>query len=461
MSGEHPVEVLVIETPSLGDRSYVVTDGETGVVIDLQRDIDRVLAITEPAGIEISHVLETHIHNDYITGGHALAQRTGADYLVSAADNVSFDRTPVQDGDGFRSGSMRLRAIATPGHTFTHLAYVVETETGEAMGVFTGGSLLYGSTGRPDLLGAEHAATLARHQHASAHRLVHELPGATPLYPTHGFGSFCSARQAQGTASTLAQEQQTNFVLTMDEASYVSELLDGLDTYPAYYGRMAQANAEGPAEPDLRPLKDEASSELQRRIHAGEWVIDLRPRSDFAAGHLAGSINIGLDGNFISYLGWLLKPEESITLLADTAEAIAAAQRDLVRIGMGRPAAVATGHPEAWSGTAPLATLRTSTFADLSRARSESARAQVVLDVRRDGERRISAVAGSMHIPLHELLQRMDEVPTEQPVWVHCAAGYRAAIAASLMARAGRTVTAIDDVFESASVAGLFDHDSR
>src|ERR1700746_347082 len=188
-------EILPIETPGLGDRSYLVHDGSAALVIDPQRDTDRVTALAAAHGVRVTHVAETHIHNDYPTGGPALAAAAGAAYLVNAADPVAFHRTPVTDGDTVEvSGALAVRVLATPGHTFTHLSYVLESG-GQVSGVFTGGALLYGTTGRPDLLGPEHTGTLARAQYASAHRLA-RLPGTTPVFPTHGFGSFCSAGQS-------------------------------------------------------------------------------------------------------------------------------------------------------------------------------------------------------------------------------------------------------------------------
>src|ERR1700683_5395495 len=190
--GEAVVEIATIKTPSLGDRSYLVTDGEVALVVDPQRDINRVLALTAGRGVSVTHVFETHIHNDYLTGGLALARATGGAYHVNAADAVAFDRVAIADGDVVPVGtSMRVRVIATPGHTFTHLAYALE-DTGGAVAVFTGGSLLYGSAGRPDLLGAEHAPTLAAAQYASIRRLAAKLPDQTAVLPTHGFGSFCA-----------------------------------------------------------------------------------------------------------------------------------------------------------------------------------------------------------------------------------------------------------------------------
>ncbi len=164
------IDVEMIETSSLWDRSYLATDGEAAVVVDPQRDVDRLIALAGRLGVRIMHVLETHVHDDYVSGGLELARLTGAVYAVSAADEVGFDRAAVGDGDVLEvSAGMRLRVLATPGHTFHHLSYVLEGADG-VQGVFTGGSLLYGTTGRTDLLGAEHAETLARAQHTSARR---------------------------------------------------------------------------------------------------------------------------------------------------------------------------------------------------------------------------------------------------------------------------------------------------
>jgi hydroxyacylglutathione hydrolase len=197
------ITVIPLETPTLGDRSYLVHDGQVAFAVDPQRDIDRVLAVLDERGLGLTHVLESHIHNDYVTGGFALARRTGAAYLVNAEDTVSFQRIPVRDGEVVKIGPrMRVTAVATPGHTFTHLSYVLtDAGTGERMAVFSGGSLLYGATGRPDLLGPAHTGDLVRAQHASARRLARMLPDAAEVFPTHGFGSFCSATQSSAASS--------------------------------------------------------------------------------------------------------------------------------------------------------------------------------------------------------------------------------------------------------------------
>jgi hydroxyacylglutathione hydrolase len=446
------IEIIPIDTPALGDRSYLAHDGQRALVIDPQRDIDRVLALASSRGVTITHIFETHLHNDYVTGGLALAAATGAAYHINAADPVAFDRVPVRDGDLIEvSASLQVRVLATPGHTFTHLSYVLAA-AGQPPAVFTGGSLLYGSTGRPDLLGAAHAGALARAQYASANRLAAGLPGDTEVYPTHGFGSFCSATQAGGVSSTIGQELRLNPALTLGEQEYVETLLAGLDAYPAYYAHMGPANAAGPAGADLSAPGRADAAELRRRLGAGEWVVDLRTRTAFAAGHLAGTFSFPLDGSFATYLGWLIPWGTPLILLGETPQEVADAHRELVRIGIDRPAAAATGGPADWAGGQPLRSFPVADFTALAAARHH--RPVVVLDVRRNLEWAGSHIDGAVHIPLHDLLARLDDVPAGE-IWVHCRTGYRSSVAASILDAAGRTVVAVDDEFDRAAAAGL------
>ena len=448
------IEVISIDTPALGDRSYLATDGQVALVVDPQRDIDRVLAAAAIRGVRISHVFETHIHNDYVSGGLALARATGAAYHVNAADEVSFDRVPVADGDAVSVGeTMTVQVIATPGHTFSHLSYVLQDiSTGQPAAVFTGGSLLHGSTGRPDLLGPAHAATLAAAQHTSAHRLAGRLPDQTPVCPTHGFGSFCSATQTAGTESTIGQEKLANPVLRLAEDEYVAGLLAGLDAYPAYYAHMGPANTAGPDVAELVPPAIASAAGLASRIAAGEWVVDLRQRRAFAAGHVGGSFSFEYGTDFTTYLGWLIPWGAALTLLGDTPGQVAAAQRDLARIGIDQLAGAAAGGPAEWAGGQPLATFPVATFADLATVRHH--RPVTVLDVRRALEWAGGHLDGALHIPLHELPARIGEVPPGE-IWVHCQSGYRAVIAASLLQAAGRRAVAVDDGLARAAAAGL------
>ena len=451
--------IVPIDTPTLGDRSYLAHDGQLAVVIDPQRDIDRVLSLASDAGVRITDVFETHIHNDYVTGGLALAQVTGARYHVNAADEVAYDRSPISDGDVVEvSATMRVRAIATPGHTYTHLSYALESaeQAGaefEPVGVFTGGSLLFGATGRPDLLGHDHTHDLVHHQFASAHRLADELPEHTHVLPTHGFGSFCSAGSTgDTTASTIGAEKRQNPALTQDEERWVADTLAGLDAYPAYYVHMGPANSSGPTAPDLTAPEEADKDTLAARLAAGEWVVDLRTRTAFAAGHVIGTLNFGVDGEFATYLGWLIPWGTALTLLGDSPEQVAEAQRELVRIGIDHLAGAATGTPDQWTDN-PLGSFERAVFADLAQVRHH--RPVTVLDVRRASEFRDGHIDGAVNIPLHELLGRVDDVPAGE-VWVHCAGGYRASIAASVLAARGIPVVAVDDSFgDNAAGSGL------
>ncbi|MFG2390213.1 rhodanese-like domain-containing protein [Streptomyces lavendulae] len=446
--------VDTLEFEGLGNRSHLAGGSGAAVVVDPPRDIDQVIAAAARRGVRIAFVAETHVHNDYVSGGLELARVTGADYLVPAGAHVSFARTPVADGDTVRvDAGLTLRAIAPPGHTPHHTSYVL-TEDGRDVAAFTGGSLLIGSVGRPDLVEPRLTERLARAQHASAHRLADELDDAVPVLPTHGFGSFCSSSQATGDSSTIGRERRTNDALTKDADTFVAELLAGLDDVPAYYAHMGPANAAGPAPVDLTPPARADGEEIAARLAAGEWVVDLRSRVAFAEGHVAGSFNFEGRGRLATHLAWLIPWGRPVTLLAGTPGQIADAQRELARVGIDRPAAAATGDPAGWIRSGErLASFPRARFADLARLRGRGERV-VVLDVRRGSERTDGFVDGSLHIPLHELHRRIGEVP-DGTVWVHCAGGMRAAIAASLLDAAGRDVVAVDDGFDAAVEAGL------
>ncbi|MFC8176601.1 rhodanese-like domain-containing protein [Streptomyces sp. NPDC057325] len=446
--------VDTLEFEGLGNRSYLAGGAAAAVVVDPPRDIDRVIAAAARRGVRIAYVAETHVHNDYVTGGLELARVTGAHYLVPAAAHVSFARTPVADGDTVDvDEDLVLRAIATPGHTPHHTSYVLE-EDGRGAAAFTGGSLLIGTVGRPDLVEPRLTERLARAQHASAHRLAAELDDEVPVLPTHGFGSFCSSAQSGGDATTIGKERTNNDALTLDVDTFVQRMLAGLEDVPAYYAQMGPANAAGPAPVDLTPPRRADAGEIASRLAAGEWVVDLRSRLAFAEGHVAGSFNFEGEGKLATYLAWLIPWGKPVTLLADTPARIADAQRELARVGIDRPAAAATGDPATWVGEGEqLASFPRARFADLAQARDRGDDV-VVLDVRRDSERADGYIDGSVHIPIHELHGRIGEVP-HGTVWVHCAGGMRAAIAASLLDAAGRDVVAVDDGFDAAAEAGL------
>lgn len=443
------LDIRIVETPGLGDRSYVVTDGDVAVVIDPQRDIDRILDVA--GDIPITHVFETHIHNDYVTGGLALAARCGAAYVVNADDPVDFDRHGIRDGEVIAAGAIEVTAIHTPGHTPTHLSYAVAIE-GEPAAVFTGGSVLFGAMGRTDLVDPDITEELTRAQHRSARRLAEVLPDDTEIFPTHGFGSFCSATETKGTESTIGKEKEQNLALTEDEDAFVAELMAGLTAYPRYYAHMAPLNQAGPADADLSMPELVDPAALQHRIEHGEWVVDLRSRKAYAADHLRGTVSVELADPFATHLGWTLPWDAPLTLIGDSSDDVLEARRQLARIGVDHLAA-AVGAPTELAVDGTTTSYRRATFEELAAERAERGDEIVVLDVRRPDEWEQSHIEGAVHLPFYDLRGRQDEVPAGE-VWVHCQSGYRASIGASLMDCVGRDVVHIDDDWENAGPAG-------
>ncbi len=442
------MKVIIIETSGLGDRSYIVTDGSIAVVIDPQRDIDRVLNGVGDA--RITHVLETHIHNDYVTGGLELSRVVDAEYVVPDGEDLGYPAHRVVDGDTVETGSILLKVIHTPGHTQHHVSYELRDESGDTVGVFTGGSLLFGSTGRTDLVDDAETEALTRAQYRSVRYLADALPDRAEVYPTHGFGSFCSASSVDEDSSTIGQQRQSNPALTKDEQDFVDELLAGLSAYPAYYAHMGVINSEGPAAVDLSPPKPIEPDELRRRLEAGEWVVDLRHRVAFAAEHLKGSLGFELSGSFVTYLGWLHPWGTPLTLIGEDEEQIADARRELARIGVDDIAGAAD--IEVVRDAADAKTYRVADFDALVEAVDRGE--MTVLDVRQSDEFADSHIDGAVNIPLHELVDHVGELPIGE-VWVHCASGYRASIAASILDRDERDVVLIDDEFGKAEELNL------
>ncbi|MFP3913293.1 MAG: MBL fold metallo-hydrolase [Actinomycetota bacterium] len=413
------IDVLTFRTEGLGDSTYLVTFQGLAVLVDPQRDIERFLAALDSS--EPRWVLETHLHNDYVSGGLAAARRTGAELVMPAAAAPAFAHTPAFHMEDLVEGDLAVRPIHTPGHTPEHTSYLILVD-GNPQAVFSGGSLLVGSAGRSDLLGPERAETLARLQFGSVRRLA-ALPGETGLYPTHGAGSFCTVSEAGEATSTIARERRDNPALTAPDADdFVGTHLAGLQPYPRYYARMAPINLRGPA-----PMpQDPAPRSDPSALDPTSTVVDIRPASSYAAGHLPGSVNIPLSEQFGTWFGWLIPADAEAHLVAENEAEVDEALLQLRRIGIDQVAGVVLPDGDV-SGVESRTALVSEIPADGQ-----------ILDVRSPAEREQLAPEGTLYRYLPDLLDGPPpEMDQAEPVWVICASGYRSAIAASLLRHQG------------------------
>ena len=451
----HPTtpSVVPLATPSLGNRSYLVHDGTEALVVDPPRDVERVEAAAEEAGVRIAAVAETHVHNDYVSGGRRLARRHGADHLLAADEQVRFDRVGVRDGDKTQVGGLLVEVLGTPGHTPGHLAYLVGTDGGDAPALFSGGSLLLGTVGRTDLCGPDLTDRLAREQVRTARRLADLLPADTTLHPTHGFGSFCASTTAGATSgTTLAEELAGNPVLDGRDVEDVARaLVAGFGPVPAHYAHMADLNRTQTLGPTVAPARLDAAA-VRGVLSAGGTVVDVRPRQAFADGHLAGVLGIEYGAQCATYVGWLTPWGEPLVLVGDDDGELAEAVLDLGRIGIDTVRGTSTeGAPATEAEAAPG--YRRLAWEDLA-AEQRAGRRPLVVDVRTRAEFAEGHLEGAVCAPVHELPELLEGLPGGE-AWVHCRSGYRAQLAAGLLHARGRQVVHLDDDIERAAAAGL------
>ena len=451
------MQVVTVEIPELGNRTHLVHDGARALVVDPPRDVAPLERAAEEAGVDISAVADTHVHNDYLSGAAALARRHRVPYLLSADERVDFDRLAVRGGDVVTVGALEVQVLDTPGHTLHHQSYVVRHGDVEVPALFSGGSLLHGTVGRTDLVDPLLARLLGRAQWQSAqHQAV--LPSASTLHPTHGVGSFCSSTQeapavgaagadgADGTG-TVGFERRTNPALTTPRDAYVEALVGGFGPVPAYYRHIGRLNrtdsgtevVAGPAAADV--------DEVAARANRGEWVVDARPRAAYAAAHLPGSIGIELGPTFATYAAWVAPWRTDLTLVADRRADLEVAVHDLAQVGVEVGRVHVLGPATGWPG---IAALRRADWREYAAEGADD----LVLDVRHEHEHAAGHLPEARHVPLPQLWREISRLPAGR-VWLHCRTGFRATIAAALLARAGRDVVVVDDEFERAESAGL------
>lgn len=415
-----------VRTEGLGDSTYVIAHDGLAVVVDPQRDFDRFENILDDTGSELRLVLETHIHNDYVSGGKPLAERLDAELVLPAGAAPAFRHTPAFHHEDIVAGAIKVRPIHTPGHTPEHMSYLLLVDD-ELLAVFSGGSLLVGSAGRTDLLGRDRAETLTRLQYLSVNRLA-GLPEQVGLYPTHGAGSFCTASGTGELTSTIGHERKTNPTLShSDEDSFVKAQLEGLVPYPSYYRHMGPTNLMGPPPPpDLAiPEIDRSGLDALDRDVA---VIDMRPEKEFARGHIRGSIGVPLRDDFGVWVGWVLPYQTPLALVANPDQMLEEARRQLLRIGFDDIRGVILDL-SGWDGG--LASFRTVDTAEFARAVEEG---NQVLDARAPDEWETGAIDGSVLQYTPDVTRDpSDELDRERAVYIACGTGYRATIAASFL----------------------------
>lgn len=424
------MEVVSFRTPGLGDQTFLLTHEGKGVLVDPQRDIDRFLVAAAERDVELRFVLETHLHNDYVSGAGQAAAETGAELVLPAGAGTAYRYTPAFHREDIEAGDLVIRPVHTPGHTPEHTSYLVLLD-GQPAALFTGGSLLVAAVGRTDLLGPERARTLALLQHQSVRRLG-RLPREVEVYPTHGAGSFCTSGDAGRKTTTVGAELDGNPLLNAGDAEeFADRLLASPKPIPAYYRFMGPANTLSvPPMPPVEPR------ELDRPVE-GTHVVDIRPRRSQAGGMLPGSLGIELEDDFGVWAGWLLPYREPITLVAEPGQDVAEAVTQLARIGVDEVAGVVRRLGDAATQTYGLLELR----AFARRVAEPGAR---VLDVRAPSEWEQARLGWAVERFLPDLFTQGVPFEPGEPVYVACASGRRASIAASELARQGYEAVALD-----------------
>lgn len=438
--------------PGLAIASYLVGDERTGeaAVIDPTRDVEEYLAFARDNDLHIRHILETHVHADFVSGARELKARLkdqpaihssgmgGAEWTPPYADHVA------KDGDEVQVGSMRLKAIHTPGHTPEHVSWALYDDTRSKDTpwiIFTGDFLFVGDVGRPDLLGAEAQRQLAHQLYQSIFDKLPAVPDITEIFPAHGAGSLCGKAISSRRSSTVGFERQFNSVLIRKpEEQWIRDLMDDMPLAPPYFRRMKRVNQEGPAilGPELPGLRRWSVKEVHDRVCEKCLILDVRSKEAFAAAHIPDAINIPFGPQLPTWAGWVLPYDRPIQLIVDNSAQVPEVVTHLIRVGFDEIQGYVQGGIDGWETSGyPLATLGTMSVHQLRDRLAQSSDRVTVLDVRTEKEWNAGHIDGAIHIHGGKLQERFADVPQSKPVAVVCGSGYRASIAASFLKREG------------------------
>ncbi len=420
----------------LAHASYLIGDGGEAVVVDPARDIQMYLDEAEAHGLRITWILETHLHADFVSGHRELAARTGATIGIGAHAEARYPHRAMVEGDEIRVGSVRLRAIETPGHTPESLSFLIYEQDGDSLpwGVLTGDTLFVGDVGRVDILSSRlPVVELAGLMYDSLHQKLLSLPDETRVYPAHGAGSLCGRNMGKDSWSTIGRERLMNSALKpMTREEFIAEVTRDVPETPRYYLHSRDLNKVGPAldaERAMPPLL--APADLAARARQGALILDTRNEESFGASHPPGALSVSLDGQYASWVGTLVRPEEPLLLIAEPQRVEEAVMR-LARVGYENVIGVLDGDMARWRAEGlPVAVMQRLP------AQSWTAGGRKILDVRRAPEWDAAHLPGAIHIPLAQLPDRLDELDRAAEWVVVCASGFRSGIAASLLERAG------------------------
>ena len=439
----------------LAHASYLIGSEGEAAVVDPQRDVDIYLKAADEQNLKIRHIFETHLHADFVSGHKELAARTGAKIYIGARAHAEFPHVPLTDGFELTMGAVKIRALETPGHTPESVCLVLTDESASSEGksserkaappcaVLTGDTLFIGDVGRPDLSTTHTPRELAGLLYDSLHRKLLTLPDAVTVYPAHGAGSLCGRAMRAERSSTIGQERLTNYALQIaSREEFIAQLTSNLPARPDYFVEDAEINRAGavtltelPPLPCLSPTAVQALLQHDAKVN----VVDVRPGNEFAEGHVAGSINIALSGQFASWAGGILGIHSKPVLIGETVEQIEEARLRLARVGIEDLRGYLTGGVAAWQKAGlPLAKTPQITVRVLNQKLQDGTLlARDVLDVRREGEWQAGHIPEVQCRPLDTFPHRLPEMDRERPVAVHCQGGYRSMIACSLLERAG------------------------
>ncbi|MEO6294339.1 MAG: rhodanese-like domain-containing protein [Candidatus Limnocylindria bacterium] len=425
------VQITPFIDEGLGNSSYVVDLGDgRALVVDPVRDVVPYLRFAEQQGLTLAYSLETHLHADFVSGSRELA-RLGATVLAPRGGHAEFPHQPLEAQEEHDLGGLILRGIGTPGHTPEHLSYLF-LDGRHPAALFSGGALIVGSVARTDLVSPEQTEPLARALFRALRDRILPLPDELPVYPTHGAGSFCSAPGIGERTTTIGRERASNPLLSApDEDAFLRLLTAGLGSYPDYFLRLREVNRRGPAiyGSQLPSLAQLTPPQLQAALDAGAELIDVRPVSHFASGHIQGALSIALRPAFASWLGWLVEADRALVFVADADQDRHELVRQCLKIGYEHLAGELASGMEAWRA-AGLPEQRVELSSD------PPAPEAPILDVRQASEYVAGHVAGANHVELGSLADLAASLPANNPV-VMCGHGERAMTAASLLERTG------------------------